>query len=408
MHKDQLLDHSLRAISGGVCVLALEGIPKGESAYTDWVDVKKCGVEGVGGSLGNGERVVVRPLEAVKRCEEGLDDYSVYTVGSSPETSSQSPKPQSQAKAVLKGFILPFSLGQEAVRCCVDGRKKRKSISDVFQQLKAGKSVPNPFILPKNPPNPLISHTFKPSPELEMDYSSFLRHSQRYSLYKERTNIATICRFARKHPSVPVLIAPISSPSVLPETCPANVSFGTAVPYLAFSFPDLVKPEDPVWKSIPPIRDTETRGNLQTCVLSAASLLTIASFPQSQRLSDKYLCAFNQAEDGLMTLGYGLQGIWTSLRGRNAVEEENLLLLLADYLATKPAQWLGLQRGRIEAGYAGDILIWDPWTAVEAENDPLSPYAGMKLLGKVCEVYLRGSLVYSQGGAALITGRLSS
>jgi dihydroorotase-like cyclic amidohydrolase len=241
-----------------------------------------------------------------------------------------------------------------------------------------------------------------------MDYSSFLRHSQRYSLSKERVNIATICRIAGKHPSVPVLIAPISSPSVLPQTCPANVSFGTAVPYLAFSFPDLVKPEDPVWKSIPPIRDTETRGNLQNCVLSATSLLTIASFHQSQRLSDKYLCAFNQAEDGLMTLGYGLQGIWTSLRGKNAVEDEDLLLLLADYLATKPAQWLGLQRGRIEAGYAGDILIWDPWAAVEAESDPLSPYAGMRLLGRVCEVYLRGSLVYSQGGAALITGHLSS
>lgn len=406
IERGQLLEQSFRAVQGGVCVLAMANVPEGEATYVDCVEVGKCGVEEVGKVLEAGHRLIVAPLEPVKRREEDLDDFCVYTEGSSPETSSHSPEPCLPVSP--KGNILPFSLYPQELPAVFTCRKRKTSISDVFEELESGKYAVSPCTVSKDTSKQQTLPTGKAEIGLEMDFSAFRLHSQRYSLARERANIAAICRIASQFPSIPVLVSPISSPSVLPQAYPPHLSFATAVPYLSFSFPDQVKPEDPLWKCIPPIRDSDSRLSLQTCVLSASFPLILTSFHQSQHLVRKYLCSFSQAAEGLMTLGYGLQAVWTSLKGKWKESEESLLQLVAESMATRPADWLGLRRGRLAAGYAADILVWDPWTAADLTNGPLDPYAGLLLYGRVCEVYLRGALVYSQAGIAQITGKVAS
>ena len=404
--RGQLLEESFKALQGGVCVLAMATIPEGEATYVDCMSVPKCEISQVRKTLESATRLLVTPLEPAKRPISDLDDFCVYTEGSSPETSSHSPEAPSPISP--KGNIVPFVLYPQDLPEIPTNHTRKASISGVFEELERGKYAASACTVSTDAGKPLTCAPAKSEAGPEMDFSAFRLHSQRYSLAREKANIAAICRVASEFPSIPVLISPISCPSVLPQAPPSNLSFGTAAPFLSFSYPDQVKPEDPLWKCIPPIRTTAVRLGLQNSVLSPAFPLLCTSFHQSQRLAQKYLCAFSRAADGLMTLGRSLQAIWTSLKGKSQDSEESLLQLVANRLATRPADWLGLQRGRLAAGYSADILVWDPWSASDSPNGPLDPYVGVELLGRVWEVYLRGALVYSRAGIARITGEVAT
>ena len=398
IREEKLLDQSWKAIQGGVCVLALDSPPRGAESFTDCVFTSKSSLTTLQAALPTSTHLVISPLQpAPSRQQEDLDDFDIYT-GTSTETSPEN-SPISRIPAVLpknSSKIQPFSLFPEIPRQILPVVKQRTSISAIFQRIEQEKHLIKPEIPRKCSFQPTISPLIPQNDSLEADFSSFRQHNQRYNLSKERENIDKICAIASKNSAVRVLIAPVSSSSVIPESSPGNVVYGTAVSYIAFSYPDQVKPEDPLWKCVPPVREPDVRTQLIHSLLHTSTIHSITSHHQSQVLPGKYLCSFHQASDGVMTLGYSLQAVWTVMKASAKLEdEERVLTSLAEYMATRPAQWLGLQRGRIEAGCKADLVVWDPWTATCSSPHPLNPYTGLALLGQVHEVYLRGVRVQS-------------
>ena len=74
-------------------------------------------------------------------------------------------------------------------------------------------------------------------------------------------------------------------------------------------------------------------------------------------------------------------------------------------MSATPARLANLHasRGALEAGRHADVVVFDPdveWT-VEPDRlhqrHKLTPYAGMKMRGRVEATYLRGDLIYERG-----------
>jgi allantoinase len=72
--------------------------------------------------------------------------------------------------------------------------------------------------------------------------------------------------------------------------------------------------------------------------------------------------------------------------------------------STVPATLAGLQqhKGRLVPGYDADIVVWS--TEQEADTSPealqhrhkLTPYAGMRMQGRVLATFVRGSQVFGE------------
>ena len=84
-------------------------------------------------------------------------------------------------------------------------------------------------------------------------------------------------------------------------------------------------------------------------------------------------------------------------------------------MAAAPARLAGLDRvkGRIAIGHDADLVIWDPdsETAVDAmalsHRHPVTPYAGLRLRGRVVTTLVRGQAVVREGqGAAEPLGQV--
>jgi allantoinase len=97
-----------------------------------------------------------------------------------------------------------------------------------------------------------------------------------------------------------------------------------------------------------------------------------------------------------------LAAVWTgaSRRGGSVVD-------LGIWQCGRPAALAGLadRKGAIAEGFDADLVVWDPEATftVDAarlrQRHKLTPYDGFTLLGVVKETYVRGRLVYRDGGA---------
>lgn len=60
------------------------------------------------------------------------------------------------------------------------------------------------------------------------------------------------------------------------------------------------------------------------------------------------------------------------------------------------------RKGKIQAGYDGDLVIWQPEVSYKVEEskvyfkNKLSPYVGKELYGLVDKTILRGTVVYDR------------
>ena len=78
------------------------------------------------------------------------------------------------------------------------------------------------------------------------------------------------------------------------------------------------------------------------------------------------------------------------------------LALLSERLSQRPAEIFGIgkSKGRIEAGYDADLVVWNPETNFTARGSELyhrhavTPYEGRELYGSVSQTFVRGNLVY--------------
>jgi allantoinase len=109
---------------------------------------------------------------------------------------------------------------------------------------------------------------------------------------------------------------------------------------------------------------------------------------------------FVRAWGGIASLQLGLSAVWTGASARGRTFDD-----VARWMAEFPAKLAGLdgRKGRIAAGADADFVFWDPdyVDMVDASTlfhrHPITPYAGLKLKGRVVKTLLRGRIVFDNG-----------
>jgi allantoinase len=302
-----------------------------------------------------------------------------------------------------------------------------------------------------------------PARDQNYQYAEFL--ASRPPSFEVRA-VNELIELAKSNDSPPIHIAHVSTAEVLPIINNAqregvNISAETCFHYISLAAED-VPVRDTRYKAEPPIREGVNKSKLWSSLLlsrieeekmayRAASekpyVSPLRQQPISMVVSDHSPCApadkllpsyipphaeppayhddvikrangdFFRAWGGISSLGLGLPILWTELSRRNpsadtefetstrSHQETLLLLQLSAWLSANPARLVGLERqkGSLEVGFDGDVLIFDPdvfWTLESADmkfRHKMSPYQGRTFRGRVCETWLRCNKIYELG-----------
>jgi allantoinase len=173
---------------------------------------------------------------------------------------------------------------------------------------------------------------------------------------------------------------------VTAETCPHYLTLDAGhIPAGATEF-----------KCCPPIRDAANADllwaaladGLITCVVSDHS-------PCTPDLKRQDTGDFAAAWGGIASVQLGLPVVWTAARARG-----HTLADVLTWMARRPADLAGLHaKGRIAVGADADLVAFDPdgsFVVHAAElfhRNPVTPYAGKTLRGRVTTTWLRGRAV---------------
>ena len=180
-------------------------------------------------------------------------------------------------------------------------------------------------------------------------------------------------------------------PKITCETCPH---------YLYFTA-EHIKEGDTRLKTLPPIRGQENQ-DLLWDLLKTEQIDAISSHHQPLHPKYKLTGNWKQAANGLVSLGFTLQTLWTKLHS-DSVFRLHYIVRLAKWCASGPARILGIQRerGSIEKGKYADLVVWDPELCQPGNSRSkfpvCCPYQGESLYGVVTHVMVRGSWAYEKG-----------
>jgi allantoinase len=149
------------------------------------------------------------------------------------------------------------------------------------------------------------------------------------------------------------------------------------------------------FKCCPPIRGADNRDALWAG-LAAGVIDTIVSdhSPATAALKGLEHGDFGAAWGGIASLQLGLPIVWTAARPRGFALTDVLR-----WMASAPASLVGLDKGRIAAGCAADLVAFAPDEAFVVDpaalhhRHPVTPYSGCELRGVVRRTWLRGTLV---------------
>ena len=175
------------------------------------------------------------------------------------------------------------------------------------------------------------------------------------------------------------------------ETCPHYLTFA------AEEIPD----EATLFKCAPPIRGAATREALWRALADGTiDLIATDHSPCPPEL--KGGGDFVRGWGGIASLELSLPAVWTGASARGLGVER-----VAEWLSAAPARLAGLdgRKGSIAVGKDADLVVWDPDAEFTVDETRLhqrhkrTPYAGLRLRGRVHETWARGRLVYGEGDA---------
>jgi allantoinase len=170
------------------------------------------------------------------------------------------------------------------------------------------------------------------------------------------------------------------------ETCPHYLTLlAEEVPNGATAF-----------KCCPPVREVGNRELLWEGLLDGTIDFIVSDHsPSTLDLKDLENGDFGVAWGGVSSLQLGLSLIWTEARRRGIGLER-----VVEWMSTRPAQRAGLRsKGRLALGYDADLVVFaaDDAFVVDAgklhHKNPITPYQGKALSGKVRRTFVRGTAV---------------
>ena len=176
----------------------------------------------------------------------------------------------------------------------------------------------------------------------------------------------------------------------------ARISLETCPHYLTFAAEEI--PDGATeFKCAPPIRDAENRERLWGA-LGDGRIAAIVS-DHSPCTPDLKSGSFFDAWGGIASVQLGFRAVWTQARARGFALED-----VARWMSEGPAAIAGLEhKGAIAEGRDADLVVFEPDEASEVHpaelqhRNPVTPYAGLRLDGRVWATYVRGVEVYAEG-----------
>ncbi len=176
---------------------------------------------------------------------------------------------------------------------------------------------------------------------------------------------------------------------VTAETCPH---------YLVLTAED-VPAGDTRFKCAPPIRPAANRDALWAALGDGTLDFVVTDHsPCVPALKKLDTGDFLEAWGGIASLQLGLSSVWTEARRRGVP-----LSTLARWMTQGPARLAGLADPGLAPGAPANLVAFDPdhdWTvdqATLAHRNPLSPWDGRRLTGRVTHTWLRGVPVVERG-----------
>ncbi len=171
------------------------------------------------------------------------------------------------------------------------------------------------------------------------------------------------------------------------ETCPH---------YLTFAAEEIADGATK-FKCAPPIRDRAQRDALWRALIAGEIDLVASDHSPCPPVLKETGGDFFQAWGGIASLQLALSAVWTGARARGVAPEQ-----LVQWMSAAPARLVGLgdRKGRIEAGYDADLVVWDPDATFRVDpgallhRHPVTPYAERELHGVVHATYVSGRLAF--------------
>ena len=176
----------------------------------------------------------------------------------------------------------------------------------------------------------------------------------------------------------------------------ARVSVETCPHYLTFAAEEITDGATE-YKCAPPIRAAENRERLWDALRDGRIAAVVSD--HSPCTADLKAGSFFDAWGGIASVELGLRAVWTKARARGFALED-----VARWMSEGPAAIAGLARkGAIAEGRDADLVLFEPEGASEIDpselhhRNPVTPYAGLRLDGRVSATYVRGVEVYADG-----------
>jgi len=220
----------------------------------------------------------------------------------------------------------------------------------------------------------LESHSIETSHLSPKEYATFLT-SRPQEL--ETNAISLVVELQKRFPKLRCHIVHLSAASALPIIREAKeaglpLTVETCFHYLCLNAED-IPAGHAEFKCCPPVREASNRDKLWEalkegvidCVVSDHSPCVVSL----KRPEDGDLMA---AWGGISTLGLGLSLLWTEGQKRGAS-----LSQVVNWTSKQPAAHASLEalKGRLQTGYDGDFVLWDPEVEFEVCRTIVGPFS---------------------------------